>query len=83
MCPIASPLQSSWDAHIMGRSQTNFRIFEVTELLPRKTHMPFIHTIGVRDTSKSGAKLNLLEFRAFSYKGFFLVGPVFLSNQRT
>lgn len=45
--------------------------------------MAFIHTLGFHNNSKVGAKLDLLMLRAFSKKGFFLVGPVFLSNQHT
>lgn len=45
--------------------------------------MAFIHTLGFHNTSRVGAKLDLLVSRAFSKKGFFLVGPVFLSNQHS
>lgn len=57
-------------------------LFEVTEPLFPET-ICHIHTLGFHNTSNFGAKLDLLVFRAFSQKGFFLMGPVFMSNQHT
>lgn len=45
----------------------------------QKHNVSFIHTFGVHNTSKFGAKLHLLRFRAISHK-VFPMGPVFMTT---